>query len=617
MISLTDPTLLSQADAYRQAKIIYSRNDRSSGDPNWFQSPEKLECQWHIWVDGGRDIHSATLSFKDGQWRSGPLLSLATLTTGENVEQLFASLLSPSNFGSKPKAIGVILHIADELGLAKLDEASSALCSGKDVQLLRYNLIEQPVEALEDKKVSEELTSWRLLPFPGAKVGHTRCTAVSLTRTREAFLKKLIIAGETSRIPVRVAITSAPLESLAAVPLLTSRLSTGCLLVLPYLKFTAVFLISDKGELVSMRSLVHRSDSPLPAGLRDILWNMAVRAEMGGSANAPKVLVASPDEALQQLIKRELAQTSNLDHELDFSALIFSEHPAISKVPGRHLELLLYEPNLTARLNDSSPTLAETETFSTLRNWAAKQSFFNTSKLDEQYPSLSDFRLMRLSKWTFRVMVLTFFMVVGYGARTLFAAMNHPSWKLTTEQIKKAEETHARLLRETQQMAQTKFLMQPRSRGWINLEFLYHLFPEDSGVRLEKYSYLLESDKSVKPAAKTSAPSSIALVRSWNLKGLVKAKGMEVLSNLNSQRGLTAFFEKVSKLTGDKSYEPDPTRLLTVTLTQSRNPRYDAEATASDAVRDPVLTFPFTFDATITQKFSEKDTFALPVEKPF
>jgi hypothetical protein len=617
VISLTDPTLLSQADTYRQAKTIYSRNDRSSGDPNWFQSPEKLECQWHIWFDGGRDIHSATFSFKDGQWRNGPALTLAALTTAENVEQLFAALITTSSFGFKPKALGIILHVGDELGLAKLDEASSALCSGEDVQLVRYNLIEQPVEALDDKKISEELASWRLLPFPGSKAGHTRCTAISLTRTRETFLKKLITAGEAARIPVRVAVTSAPLEALAAIPLLTPQIADGCLLVLPYLKFTAVFLISEQGELVSMRSLVHRTDSPLPIGLRDILWNMAVRAEMGGLNNVPKVLVVSQNEAIKQLILRELGQTSNRDHELDVSALDLSEQPATSKVPGRHLEFLLYESNLTDRLKATCAALAKTETFSNLWNWAAKQSFFNTAKLDAQYPSLSDFRLMRLSKWAFRMMGLTLLMVLGYGAHTLFQAMNHPSWKLTTEEIDKAKETHARLLLETQQIAQTKFLMLPRSRGWVNLEFLYHLFPEDSGVRLEKYSYLLESDKTVKPAVKGDSAANIALLRTWSFKGLVKSKGMEVLSNLNSQRGLTAFFEKVAKMTGDKSYEPDSTRLLTVTLTQSRNPRYDSQATASDAVRDPVLSFPFAFEATITQKISDKDTFALPIEKPF
>ena len=73
----------------------------------------------------------------------------------------------------------------------------------------------------------------------------------------------------------------------------------------------------------------------------------------------------------------------------------------------------------------------------------------------------------------------------------------------------------------------------------------------------------------------------------------------------------------MAKVTGDASYQPDSSRLLTVTLTQGRNGRFDPQASPSDAARDPSLLYPFNFEATVTQTLTGKDALAMPVEKPF
>lgn len=617
MISLTDPTLLSPADAYRQAKLLYSRNDRSSGDPNWYQSADNLDLQWHLWFEGGRDVLSAALSLKDHTWRAGPALPLATLTTSENVEQLLAAALSPAVFGCKPKAMGVILHIADEFALSKLDENTAPAASSEDLQILRYNLIDQPLEVLEDKKVSDELTSWRLLPFPGAKPSHSRCTAVTISRNRESFLQKLIAAGENASIPVRVSITSAPIEALAAIPTVYSPTSQGSLVVMPYLKFTAVFLLNAAGDLVTARSLSHRSDIPIPVGLGEILWNMSVRAEMVGIDESPSVFVVGSNAQIIKAIKNELDPASPHGRTFRVDSIDLSDHKDLASIPGRRLEFLIYDSASAKQMAASGSFFSKSATFGHLWSWAAKQSYFNTAKIDALYPSLGDFRLMKLARWGIGMMLAVILSLAGYGGYLLFTAMNHPSWKLTPEQVKKAEETNAKLIVESRQIEQTTHLLKPRSHGWANLEFLYQLFPEDSGVRLERFSYQLDSDKSARPSGKGPTPTHLGMLRTWTLKGLIQSKGLALLSDLNSQRGLTTFFEKVAKNTGDTSFLPDSTRLLTVTLTQSRNSRFDPQASSSDVVRDPTVAFPFSFEATITQTISEKDPLALPVDKPF
>ena len=151
------------------------------------------------------------------------------------------------------------------------------------------------------------------------------------------------------------------------------------------------------------------------------------------------------------------------------------------------------------------------------------------------------------------------------------------------------------------------------------MEFLLQLFPEDSGVRVDSYNYVMDAARAAPVAArgKAVAPEFSGLTRSWQIKGLVKPKAMELLSGINSQRGVSAFFEELAGATGDESYRPDPERQITVTLTQGRNARYDPQASPGDLARDPVMAYPFNFEITISQTLSDKDPLALPLDKPF
>lgn len=617
MLSVTDPCELKPADVYRQARLVASKTSRGS-DGNWYRAPEEMPWQWHLWFDGGREVHSATFSRHDGQWRQGPELPLACLTTAEGVQEHLAQCLSADHFGQKPKALGVVLHVADEFALAEIAQ-TFAQEAGEDFQMLRYNLVDEPREVLADRDVSDEANSWRLLPFWGGMAGQSRCVAIALSRSREAFLMKLLAAGEDLRIPVRVAVTSAPLEVLTALPLLRPDLNGGCLLAVPGVKFTSVFALSPEGELRTARSLLHRGGARVPAGFGDILWNMAVSAELVGTDAAgdgkPRILLLSPNpETLRETVQ-ELEMYSTTRHALQLESVDPSAHPLLASVPGWHPELLLYDPASAERLR--AAPLARSETFRSLWGGWAIQSFFDTAKLDARYPKLADLRLLRLSTWVMGLLSLVLVSTVVYGSYVLFTAMKHPSWTLTPAQMAEAKARHEKLLTESKQIGLTERLLQPRSRGWVALEFLLQLFPEDSGVRLENFSHTIDPEKAQPVSGKAVAAESVGLVRTWSFKGLVKAKGLELLSNFNSQRGLSALFERVAKVTGDASYQPDSSRLLTVTLTQGRNGRFDPQASPSDAARDPSLLYPFSFEATVTQTLTGKDALAMPVEKPF
>lgn len=613
MLTIVDPSELKPADIYRQAGLVASKTSRAT-DSHWYRLPEELAWQWHLWFDGGREVCSATYSRHSNTWKPGPVLPLANLTTGEGVTEILGELISTQFFTDKPKALGVILHVADEFGLAEIAQAGDAAAeSSDDFQVLRYNLVDEPREVLADREVSTEANTWRLLPFWGASGSQPRSTAVMLSRAREAFLQKLLTCAEAARLPVRVTVTSAAVECLAALPLLKPDFSEGSLVAFSFYKFTAVFALNAAGELLTTRSLAHRGGSSIPSGFGDILWTMAVGAEL----EEPRVLVFSPREETAKAMAEELEMYSLTRHGLKVETAALNSLPALAGIPGHRPEFLSYETAAAEHMRTAAEGIPASATYRALWHGWARQNFMDTARLDMLYPSQRDLRLLRFSSWFVYLLVFALVGTGGYGTWSLFSAMAHPSWKLTPEEMKQTQLKHTLLLDEKKQIDNTENLLKDRSKGWVTLEFLLQLFPEDSGVRLESFVYGAEAARPAPVKAGTPNAKSAGIIRTWKIKGLAKPKALELLSTLNSQRGLTALFDRVAENTGDEMYRAAPTRQLTITLTQGRNGRHDAQASAGQLARDPSLAFPFSFEATVTQTLTDRDELALPLDKPF
>jgi hypothetical protein len=616
VLTISDPYDLKPADVYRQARNVASKTSRGS-DGNWYKEAGEIAHQWHLWFDGGRELCSATFSRPEARWRQGPSLPLANFTTGENLPETLGELLAPAYFGVRPKSLGVILHVADDFSLTEVaPNAELTGEPGEDFGLQRYNLIDSPKETLADKDVSPDTTSWRLLPFWGA-TGAPRCTAVALLRQREAFLSDLVESGEKWHVPVRVAVTSAPLEALASLTLLKPDPAGGRLVAFPYLKFTAVFALNEAGELRAARSLSHRGNSRVPAGFGDILWNMAVSAELVTGAGVPQVTLVSADPDALEESRLELETYSLSRQKIACEILCTRDLPATLEIPGNRPEFLLYDPKAAPVAGAAKGTLGAAETFRRLWDGWSTQNFFHTAKVDMLYPSLADLRLLRFSNWFVYLLIFSFLGLGGYTTFSLFAAMNHESWQLTPEEVKKTQSKHTGLLTEEKQINLTGRLLLPRSQGWAMVEVMMQLFPEESGARLESYTYNLTGATPSAPLPKGAVRESLGLVREWRFKGLAKPQALALLNGLNSQRGLSAFFSELAATTGDTSFSPEHERQVRILLTQGRNLRFNNEAGLGEIARDPSLTYPFTFEATITQTLTEKDPLAVPLAKPF
>ena len=615
---VTDPYELKPPDVYAQAKLVASKTTRGR-DAHWYKAPCDCPFQWHIWFDGGREVRSATYSRHDGSWRQGPSLPLAILTTFEGIDTLFGELLSPTYFGQRPKAIGIIYHVCDEFALSEIAPYDDLSGDGAErFSFLRYNLVDAPLDVLADNEVSENQTSWRLLPFWGALPNQPTGVAMALPRAREKFLNKLVEKGEEANVPVRVAVTCGPLEALASLAILHPNLPSpnGCLIAIPYLKFTALFALSNSGELRAARSLLHRGDRLVPNDFGHIVWNMAMGAELVGNDNtqesaSPHILIMSTEPQALEQVSLELQAFAGARHPI--MQKLFDLNTLLQEHSGNRPEFVVYDP---AAQKELATTLANSDlnsqTFRALWDGWASQNFYNTEHVDRNYPSKTDLQILRLSTWLNFLLVALTVSLFAWGATSLWQAMRHPSWKLTQDQVNSTKGKNEALIKERQKIENTALLLQPRSQGWSTMEVFLQMFPENAKVRLETFDYKIES---ASPTSSDNA-KTVGLIRRWTFTGLAKPQAMQDLHEFTSQQKLTVFFNRLAKQTGDPVYSLEPTRSLNFTVKESRNPTFDPQSNPAEQAQAPSIGFPFSFEAVITQTLSHDDPYALPTTIP-
>ena len=606
-LNLQDPRELDPAALHRQACRIAAKGSRGS-DRNWYRQAHELDWQWHLLFDGGREVVSAVFHSPTKQWRPGPPISLMSLTTGEGAADFRDALRSGDFFPRPPRALGIFLHVGDEFALAPLrDGLLDADAPESAFDLLHFSLLDDPAEVLMERDVSTESSCWRLLPYWGAQGTQVRAAAVALSRSREPLLFNFIRHAETMRLPVRVAVKSAPLEALAALPIAApGSIPGGCLVLMPYLKFTAAFALNAKGDLVACRSLIHRS-SALPAGLGDIALGMCMAAELA-SSGAPRIIVAGPCSLTQPLLE-DLTSFSQRRELLDLQGLDVESRPELANLPGHRLEWLGQGSSADELAQIAVAPVSQSLTFRKLWGELAQRgNFFNSDGIDQIYPSQRDLRLLKTGNWLSMLLLTGLIGMAGYWIFTYYTASNQAFWKLNAAQSQKLEAELAALQKEKREVETTRLMFQPRNHGWSTLEMLMRLFPEDSGIRLESVNC---GSNTVRPTSKGG--TKLGYTRTWQIRGLAMKESVDLLSRLNTSRELGQQFADLARAMDEPSFAPDPGRHLTVNLVLSKNPRHRETAATDDFQPNAAELYPFSFELQINQSLPDGDVLSLPV----
>lgn len=600
-MEINAPSDLLARDIYRQAAFLAAKTSRAS-NADWYLKASQLKSQWHIWYDGGREVVSAIYSRDSDSWKQGPVLSIASLSAPGEIEAELRGLLSSGQFGYKPKSIGVVFHVADELGIVDITPEYQ---NPEEFEAVRQGLLEEPVAYLADKKVNPDNTAWRLLPFQDAQENQQKAVAIAVTRERDKLKAILEKFSVTQNIPVQISVMSAPLEALAALNLILPETDQrGRLLVLVYAKFTVLFALKPNGHLVQARSVNHRPNSAVPPNIGDLIANTAMAVDM---PDALVYVVGASDTPSAPLLT-ELENYSKTRLPIRYQWVDSRLLPEVDIIPGKRIEFLVHD---AARFEEIKKSSAIPATELSQLSWFL-QDFASVGGPESSiYPTQGDMRLVQVGSLVTRLMTFALIALFFYSIYTIYSAMGSEAWQLPATEVGRSETLLSKVVAEQQKTKYTNGLFVPRSRGWLMMDMLLSIFTGKPGLKVENVEY------TIIPVVKKGTQKA-GWVRTWKIKGFAKASASSYLDKMNSERGVSEMFQEFYLASGDITSEivDVASRRVEVSINQIANTQYRRGLDPKTQARDSAATYPVSFDAVITQFFDSDDAIAMETKKP-
>lgn len=584
MLKLEHPASLNAFQQYRQASQILKRTSRAS-NPAWYQGALALEHQFHIRYDGeALTAHFFKKSTSD--WSVGPHVDESILRDSEKAVAFARELLTQAR-SKGAKSLGVVLHIANEFATTELKpefEDPAALPE------LRDATINDPASILDDSSVSVDQSSWRLVPYP-AQGSEMIATAAVISRQLAPFFDAIREVSESHNFPFITHGLSAPLVALTALgTLLTPTEGKSFIAVIQYAWFTVVGFFSVQGELRLIRTMQHRGRKRI-ANFRHALNTTIASLELID----PDVLIMPMGENVDHMLGQDL-QISMAESRIE----VVQPPPDSSALPPWCLELWL---SVNA---ETRPNRLQSETMRMLQEekWAHQDFLPTPSEVAELFPSQTEMRMLRY----FKLARVALFLLATAGVTLLgfeyTKAIRQEEWAFSEMDSNLVKNRLTTLNVERAQAEHWHNLLADRSRGWVAMEDLVRMFPENSGVKLRSYQH------SVKPETTARQPTA-GFVREWRISGFARPNGATRLNELNTREGISTHFAEVARITGNQAYRPDePTRNTVVSLRTQEN-RDFRSATPQDFAANTDRSYPYTFDLVISQRFEPGDPLAV------
>ncbi|MCF6238654.1 MAG: hypothetical protein L3J79_07575 [Candidatus Marinimicrobia bacterium] len=605
MKHFSPPSNLNAYQLYQQVNRIAKRTSRAK-NPDWYAEPLDVPRQWHLWMDG-EEVVSVLFDRVAKRWAEGPDMSclvggMDAELSNEDTEELHAGLaeaLRSRELGGRVKSLGVILHLADEF--AVMDPARDYSARG-DFDKLQALLQGGAEEVLGDSTVEPLVNTWRLLPCWGVKEGK-RNMVLQMSRCRENFLSIIREYGVENNVAIRAAGMAAPLQVLRLAPFyLEWKAGRGDIIVMVYRSFSALAVLNEEGELVLLRSLAHRPGMECPSGLGDVLVN--TRASTGLS-NPVVTILPMGSKAGQDGVTGDLTSFFSQREPMDIGFNELDQLDFLQEVPGHRLEMFIGdEEALAATIKDKD--LQDNTTFTGLSSGWASQDFFPVSvEEEERYPTWQD---LQLRKWFGVVKMSLLVAVVGlaiWGGLKVMKITATEAWQAGDQGVT-ISQGRALLVKEQQQLDYWQPVMQKRSQGWLVMEVLLDLFPEGSGVVMDRCDYTISIVVPARRGGKNAAKAGF--VRQWDIKGFAKSKASKHLNNLSGNAFVKGVFQEIAEKHGAGEFDMRVEgRNLNVTLQREQKKYPKAGVLGKD---DADYNTGFTL--VIRQRFSVEDPLALP-----
>ena len=584
MKPLENPENLNAFQAYRQANRIAANTSRGSNS-DWHKPAHELDLQWHLRITGSPRVRSAVFSASTGKWSAGPKLNLPNLRSQDAIEAAVSDVLSAHQGAT---GLGVILHIADEFATTEIFEDFQ---DWDGLPELNDQLIANPNAVLGDDSAVAEETSWRIVPTPGA-ITPPICTTIAISHRYSEVLEILRRIGEQRNFPIVTEGISAPLAFLSVLPaFLDFTTEEPQLVVLHYLKFSALAIFSPAGELIKLRALPHRG-RPHPPNLSDTLATAIAANEL----HSPRIVLIPMTTIEIEPLVTQLNATLDTEEELMIDIVKPGAEAATNCEDSRPEMLVAQKEFQGAELSNTFKMLGA-------EGWAMQDFLPPERIVTVAQPSWGDFRTLRASKIAKTAMAFAAVAIFAYSLFRVISVTTQPSWQHDEVATAELQMQLGELGRVDKEYKHWNNLLTNRSTAWTTLELVTHMFPADSGVTVNSLDYSARVDVGVKGTA-------ASFTREWKMVGIATDQALELIQKLNSRNGMQEIFAEVAAETGVDSFDPSPeTRQLIVNIQQSENPLYRSGSPMTSPPSPENC--PYRFELRVSQQFTAEDSMAV------
>ena len=588
MATFKHPASLNVLQQYSQACSIL-RNTTRARNPAWYQEALELNFQLHIRTDGAT-VTAFYHDRKKGEWTNGPSLTDGSLQDVAKLEAVAAEALRQAR-SSGATSLGVILHVADEFATTEL---KPELDNPAALSTLREAAITDPGSIVADSSIQADQTSWRVMPYPAAG-SEVIGTTITITRQYSQLGTIFRQVGEKENFPMITHTLSAPLVAILGLgSALVQTVGKPFVAILQYPWFTTLAFFNEHADLRLIRTLQHRG-LRRPTNFRNAL----------ATTNASLEFI-DPDLFLVPL-GSGVDTTLDADLKITFTT---SRVEVIQLAQNDRLPSWCPEPIIVARPMESQSSQSASHTFSIFRDekWPL-QDFIPTPKdIVEIYPSRSEMRLLSMLRLARVAVFAVVVLCIAYFAFGAIDIIRKPEWSFDPAQTEASKTRLAMLTKERQKADYWNNLLEDRSKAWANMESLSRMVRENSGMLVKTFNH------SVKP---DNAPgqAKLGFTKEWKITGYARDEALEYLNTINTSEGISAHFSEIARITGSTAFNTNTgTRNLVVNVRTQENGGYKP-IPLEEASDDDEMTYPFTFDLTITQRFEASDPMAMNVAK--
>ncbi len=536
--------------------------------------------QWHLWTDG-QDVASAI--YVDGKWSQGPLVTYPETNQGDRLLALAEGILRQKR---SIQGVGLIFHIADEFAVCPVRTSYVAPDQHDEARLA---ILDEPATIIEE---SVKLgAAYRFV------ANHASRQGVAVRITERVGHEFSALVDPQSKIQLSMA--SAPLEMAALLPKVAATLddppSGSYIALLTYLRFTALAVYDEQGDLFSLTTLPHGTRvSPSSVASR-IASEMKTHAIVKGA-----VLVVSAG--------------GNVTNAVAGIVQDFHTYGATNAEFSKQVELHTLDSQELREACSKLGSVSYEDWFRPEFLWGqldgALQSDASQNFSNEALRNASE-RITR-SEAVFCVGARTAVKLGWLGAVGLlawaglsaFAAVRDPSWSVDPQKANAAAEKVERLSSLNRAASWWDGALQTRSAAWVNMEFISRLFPEGRGLVVTKAEYRMVP---LMPDKKGSdePPKKVGYTRTWQIEGMASAEG-------RPDQLTRAFVESAladaESATGKQLFKAIGTQRLTSNATSER------QAPLTSAGVEYLTKFTLNIEVVVTAS----DAMALPAGKaPF